>query len=155
MPPEPGRSAFRFLRFWVQGLSFETKAPEPREPGEKRPSMPGITLTFSVRTTIDPSPLKADVTFSVQVEGDRKWQPYDLMLAVSGQFAGSEGVTVHELDAFAKLNAPVILFPYVREIIHRTTSDGRYGPIQLHPMNLSQYLESEKWKSQPTAEASE
>lgn len=47
---------------------------------------------------------------------------------------------------FCKSAAPSILFPYIREIVHRMTIDAPNGVVRLDPINISAALNSTEWQ---------
>jgi preprotein translocase subunit SecB len=65
-------------------------------------------------------------------------------VTVAGIFSG-ENVTAELLNEFCRTAGPTILFPYVREIVHKLTADGAYGPIRLDPINVQAALATAEW----------
>ena len=65
---------------------------------------------------------------------------------MSGTFKAEESVAEDDLTRFARTAVPIILFPYLREQVHRVTMDGTYGPVRMDPVNLASLLGPEGWQ---------
>lgn len=76
-----------------------------------------------------------------------------LTAAVEGQFSVAEGQTpTVNLEGFAKLQAPAILMPFVREAIAMLTRGSRFGSVLLPPINVVAVVEEmEKQRSEQPA----
>ena len=145
---------FVFRNYWVDGVTFET--------GEKRDESASGTaeadgvaykIVFHLGAGINDELLRAQITMTVSLEGDPRSQPYKIEVKVTGQFEATEGTaTKEQFRAFCHTNVPVILFPYVREIIHRTTAEGRYGRVRLNPINITAQMP--EWKPVEATDAS-
>lgn len=61
----------------------------------------------------------------------------DIFLNVEGKFEFDKDLTDSEKDSFFNINAPAILFPYVRAYISTLTSLSGINPIMLPTINLS------------------
>lgn len=87
---------------------------------------------------------RAEVVLSATVTPDPRWMPYHVETDVAGTFIVTHGTQDH-LVQFCKFGVPPILFPYVREMVHRLTTDGGYGAVRLDPMNIQQMLNASDW----------
>src|SRR5262245_39906590 len=140
LPPER-EPQFQFAAFWVDSVNFATLPLGERDPGEIKPESQIFQYFFKLGAGINRELLRSQITMEVRLVGDPKWQPYDITVTLTGRFATVEGTaTADELDSFTRVNAPIILFPYVREIVHRLTADAQYGIARLHPINLPSIL---------------
>jgi len=93
----------------------------------------------------------AFVELNVKCIPDQEWQPYKLEVKIAAVFQ-AQGGTADELLNFCRVAAPSILFPYIRETIHRMTMDAPAGTVRLDPMNISSLLNQTEWQvSQVTA----
>jgi preprotein translocase subunit SecB len=131
-----GMATFTFIGFWVDSLTFQEVARAPLEAGDERPPSPGCNMTLGANAGIDPGALQGQITMQATFQPDPKWQPYKLDLKVTGRFGVKDG-TAEDLDTFIRVNAPAVLFPYMREIVHRTTKDGQFGVIRVDPINVA------------------
>ncbi len=52
------------------------------------------------------------------------------------------------LEDFAKLNAPALLYPYIRELLYNLTIRSGINPIILPPINLKAIIENSKINGQ-------
>jgi len=89
-----------------------------------------------------------DLTLCFTITPNRNIQPYNLVVEVIGRFAISHGSRA-DLISFCKSNAPGILFPYVRQLVHSATAHARHGPVQLPLMNMQGLLPGTGWEEQP------
>jgi preprotein translocase subunit SecB len=58
----------------------------------------------------------------------------------------AENASEAELLAFSRVAAPSILFPYVREMVHRLTSDAPRGQVRINPINVAALLNQSDWQ---------
>src|SRR5881392_1114839 len=91
-----------------------------------------------------PEGKSAEVRMTVKVKPDPRAKPYDIELEVAGYFSLKHGTTA-DLQSFCQTLAPAILFPYIRQIVDRTTMDGRFGNVLLDPMNMMAAIDPSKW----------
>ena len=61
----------------------------------------------------------------------------NIFLNIEGKFEFNKDLTDSEKDSFFNINAPAILFPYVRAYISTLTSLSGINPIMLPTINLS------------------
>lgn len=61
----------------------------------------------------------------------------NIFLNIEGKFEFNKDLTDSEKDSFFNINAPAILFPYVRAYIYTLTSLSGINPIILPTINLS------------------
>ena len=142
----PGR--FMLNGFAVRKVVFEEVARVSTEEGEERPARipTGIHINTAIQMNIES--LRAVITLDVEVSPDPKWQPYRISVRLAGAFA-AENVTAEQFDQFCRNSVPPILFPYVREIVHRVTIDGAHGLVKIDPINVSELIAKSPWKEQP------
>ena len=130
--------AFAVLRALFQEMPWSV-------PPKPRPDVISTQLNTTVRVGLSEDPLSAEVHMELQVAPDPQFQPYNITVAVVGVFSVAPGGTKEDLTTFAKSNAPVILFPYLRELVSRLTVDARFGPVRLNPMNVRDALAKHSW----------
>jgi len=145
----PGATAFRFLRFFVADLEFRELP--LREPA---PSTDGlhVDVELGVMVGLSASGQEAEIRLTATVKPDPHRKPYLIKATVVGQF-GSRGASREQLEAFVQQQGPVILFPYLRQVIDKTTIDGRYGLVRLDLMNLHALFANQQWESSDPSEA--
>lgn len=146
---------FAFQRLIVRRALFELVERAPIAEGEARPATIDASLQIAANIQINPETLQSVLTLDVKVLPDLKWQPYRLELLISGIFVGEMG-TVEVLAEFTRLSAPAILFPYVREAVHRMTMDAPYGQVRLNPINIQEMLNRLPWAhEEPVTDSNE
>lgn len=74
--------------------------------------------------------------------------PYRVSVEVVGRFSITGG-TPEQLETFTQVNAPVILFPFIRAVVHEATANASRGPLRLNPMNLQELIKPGGWSSAP------
>lgn len=141
-----GEALFDFLGFAVQKLSFEHVTRVKPAAGEVAPTAVDYNLTIGAK--IRGLGQRAEVTLGTTVIPDPKWRPYKIEVEVVGRFSTSNG-TVEQIQLFCQRAAPPILFPYIREIVHRVSMDGRFGPVRLNPLNVQSMLNQTEWSDVP------
>ncbi len=141
---------FDFLGFALSKLLFEHLLRVPPEAGETQPSNVNINIVLGAAIGVSQDQ-HAQVSMGMTVTPDPKWQPYKIEIEVVGRFRTQNG-TPEDLQRFCQRGVPPILFPYMREIIHRVTMDGQYGPVRLNPLNVQSMLNQTDWH-QTVAEA--
>lgn len=154
MSPDPEKkvqsqsesSTVQLERFNFSRVIFELLQKQRPSEGETRPA--NVPLSISVTASIESNAelMSAVVTLDTTITADQKWQPYRIEVTVSGGFHGAN-VTPEQFDQFCRMGAPPILFPYVREMIHRITMDAPYGVILLQPINIAALLNANPWIS--------
>lgn len=147
--PVTPASGFRFINLMVHHASFQEVSEIAPEQGEQRPLKPPITIQVKAQAQIS-TELQAIVSLDVTVLPEPKWLPYVCRVVLSGVFAG-DGVTDEQFRRFCHHNVPVILFPYVRETIHRLTMDARCGSLKVDPINIQAMLGTVDWEEVPPA----
>ncbi len=151
-PPPPDASdsvpaapapQFQFVAFAANKISFEHVQRVRPEQGEAKPAQVNYNLVVGAGIKMLPNN-QAKVSLGLTVTGDPKWLPYKIEVEVVGKFLAVNS-TPEQLDQFCRLGAPPILFPYVRDIVHRVSMDGRFGVVRLNPINIQQLLNMTPW----------
>lgn len=133
--PERVEPRFAFDALFVDRVLFEHLPLQPAGEGETRPAKVNVAVHIGGRAVISQDVQRAEISLEALVTPDPRWQPYRIEVKVTGRFSRVAG-TPEEFAQFCKLGVPPILFPYVRETVHRLTHDGRYGTVRLDPLNI-------------------
>lgn len=64
----------------------------------------------------------------------------------AGNFLIDGEATAQQVDTFANINAPAIIFPFVRETIASLTAKGMLGAILVQPVNFVKLYQEHKAK---------
>lgn len=148
----PATTVFAFNAFHVMGVLFEQVPLVPLAQGEQAPTLGqdtqmGVQAVASIAT--DNIGL---LRLAVTIVPNPRIQPYKISVDVQGTFSMVTG-TREQLAEFCRVNAPMILFPYIRQIVDRITVDAPYGAVRLNPMNITQWLNQTPWKDAPVPTA--
>ena len=115
----------------------------------EQPPPNGYPVQLSVNASIGVSEERvAQLRLVLGVVPDAHVQPYNIVVDVVGTFSTRNG-TAYQLGEFCRLAAPGILFPYIRELIDRTTTYAPYGAVRLDPMNINQLINQTPWADVP------
>lgn len=140
---------FSFLRVLVRRLVFQELERVPPPEGQTEPTERlNVSFEAQVGVALNTEQRIAEVRLQALVRPDPMWRPYSVEVHLSGIFSASAETSIEALQRFAQTNAPVILWPYVREAVHRATMDGTYGALLLDPVNLSSLLASNAWHTE-------
>ena len=70
--------------------------------------------------------------------------PIKILLTVAGHFTLQDEQNAGALEEFAEIQAPTILFPFVREIIANLTMRTDFPPLLIPPVNMRVMLGKKK-----------
>lgn len=92
-----------------------------------------------------------DIDFKISYEGNTL---VDIQIKQAGSFDKSKSnMSEKEIDNFANINAPAIIFPFVREEIASFCSKSGVGNVLIQPVNFVELNEKNKIaKSTKTSE---
>jgi preprotein translocase subunit SecB len=128
-------SALRFERVWVREATFldvegeqATLAPQELE---------GVGIQLDVRVAYSERGDRAFVTVRASLESPSNKQFFlKLAAAVEGAFSLRREADPKLLHTFATVQAPVLLVPYLRQVITNLTAQSRVGAMVLPPLNM-------------------
>lgn len=143
-----------FAGFVVSRLLFQELPKMPLSDGEAANTLAtNIVVGYGMNDAGD----RSEVRFNLSIRPDPRDKPYQIEVEVVGQFVLKDG-TRGAFEQFCRGTGPTILFPYVREVVHRITQDARFGPIRMDPLNVRAMLDRDKWletESVPKASSNE
>ena len=93
-------------------------------------SAQGDQAFVTVRATLEPPP------------GQRLFQ--QLSAAVEGAFSVRGALDRERLEGFATTQAPVLLLPYLRQVISTLTAQSRVGSVIIPPLNMLEITKAMK-----------
>lgn len=141
---DAAQALFGFAGFVVSKILFQELPKLPLAEGEELSNQ--LTTNVSLGYGISENREQAEVRFGLTAAPDPRDKPYQLEVEVVGQFVQKSGPP-EKFEEFCRSAAPMILFPYVREVVNRITHDARYGPIRLDPMNLQTLIKKDGWQN--------
>jgi len=150
--PPDARPTFEFRTMIVTRLVVEEVVSDlaPVLKGEDRQRKYDSNIGVTAQAHVADDGSECRLTLTLKVVPDQRVKPYRIELTVEGSFGG-KNVTAEQMFRFCRVNAPALLFPYIREIIDRSTSDGRYGRVRLAPLNMAMLLDTSpsSWRQSP------
>ena len=94
----------------------------------------------------------AFVKIEIKIIPDQTIQPYRIEVTIAATFT-TTNASQDQMLIFCQQAAPSILFPYIREIVHRMTMDAPHGVVRLDPVNISAMLNKTQWDVSTHSEA--
>ena len=128
-------SALRFERVWVREATFldvegDQSAPPPQE-------LEGVGIQLEVKVAYSEQGDRAFVTLRASLESPADKRFFlKLAASVEGAFTLRRGADPKLLQTFATVQAPVLLVPYLRQVITNLTAQSRVGAMVLPPLNM-------------------
>ena len=112
-------------------------------PGEVERLSADLSFPLTIGLKVhDPGNGPCVVELRIEITHDREGgQPYDVDVAYIGRFGIGDLPDGLSRDGFARQNAAMIMFPFVRSAIADITMKGSVGPLFLPPVNIVAMLE--------------
>ena len=122
---------------YIKDFSFENPL-APRGPlGELQQQQPQIGIQVSVNA----NPLAAsDVEIVLKIDGKAELPGSVVLFAFELEYAGVfrvQNVPQESMEPFLLIECPRLLFPFAREIIATTTTNGGFPPLMLDPVDFA------------------
>jgi len=117
------KSSFQFKGYIITKSNFELKDGDSNE----------LNIEVGVNGELDEKEKKFNLTMKIHVNSDDK--SIDIYIESKGNFE-YENIPEDQLNNFLFMNAPAILFPYLRAYITSLTSFSGVRPIILPTLNL-------------------
>ncbi len=109
-----------------------------------------IPLEFKVRfePTVDDTnkEINVDLFCNIFEEGPEADNPFHLEVNLRGWFKANSSVEEDELHRYAEINAPAILFPFLRTVVSSITMAANVPPVILPLVNINRLNERQKPK---------
>lgn len=138
---EKKETGIGFQGIFLTKLSFE--AFPIKDPGKN------MKIHFDIKNNFVPDTQQLQSNLSVKLDliNDEKngEKTFTLEATVLGVFEEQPGSVV-KLKDFAEIQAPALLFPYLREVISSTTAKSVVGPFIIPPMNVPVLLKANNEK---------
>ena len=120
---------------YVKDISFENpNAPASFKDLQGKSPQINVNVNVAARKTGENSH-EVELRISANADLDDK-SVFVIELVYAGLFA-IENVPEDALETFMLVQAPVMLFPFARQIIASATSDGGYPPLLLQPIDFA------------------
>jgi preprotein translocase subunit SecB len=128
-------SELQFERVWVREASFlDIDGEQSVIPAQ---DLQGVGIHLEVKVGLSAQGDKAAVVVRASFEPKPEQRLFlKLAAAVEGLFALRGTPDRRRLEQFATTQAPVLLVPYLRQVITTLTAQSRVGAIVLPPLNM-------------------
>ncbi|HOW20287.1 MAG TPA: protein-export chaperone SecB [Tenuifilaceae bacterium] len=120
-------SKFQFKGFTIVRSLIERNDSEPSKK---------LSLGFAPKGVINRNNATFQLHLGVKIEDENKSFNIEIEAVANYTFENKEGLD--NLDQFFYINAPALLFPYVRAYISTLTNLSGFEPINLPTLNLTQ-----------------
>jgi preprotein translocase subunit SecB len=148
-PGEAAPPQLNVLAQYIKDFSFEN----PNAPKALRPNQqPAINIQVSVNASAAEG---NDIEVVLKIEGKAETEGlvmFNFELAFGGVFR-VQNVPQDSLHAVVMIECPRLLFPFAREIIATTVSNGGFPPLLLDPVDFVALYRQNMAKMQPAAPA--
>ncbi len=136
-------SALRFERVWVREAAFQDieNANDPVSPQDHV----NVEIRIEVKAAYSARGDQAFVTVRASLEppaGQKLFQ--QLSAAVEGAFSVRGNLDRERLEGFATTQAPVLLLPYLRQLVTSLTAQSRVGAVIIPPLNMLEITKAMK-----------
>ena len=135
--PNAGQGApmqVRVLGQYVKDLSFES--PSITKLLDGAPENPNLNLELNVEPTlIRPDVHEVALSFKAQAKS-ATGIIYDLEMVYAGLLE-IKNAPPEALEPMLNINAPALLFPYLRRIVSDLTREGGFPPLMLDPVDFA------------------
>lgn len=96
-----------------------------------------------------------EVTLDVRVDAKKAEQVLFIAELSYGAVVGIEGIEENEAAPLIMIEAPHLMFPFVRNIISDVTRDGGFPPLLLAPVDFAALYRQQQEQQQTASSASE
>jgi len=124
------------LAQYIKDFSFENPL-APRGPQGGQQQQPAINIQVGVNV----NPLTAnDAEVVLKIDGKAELPGNTILFAFELEYAGVfrvQNVPQESMQPFVLIECPRLLFPFAREIIATTVSNGGFPPLMLDPVDFA------------------
>jgi preprotein translocase subunit SecB len=123
------------LAQYIKDFSFENPlAPRGPQGGQQQPAI-------NIQVAVSVNPLSAtDAEVVLKIDGKAALPGDTVLFAFELQYAGVfriQNVPQESMQPFVLIECPRLLFPFAREIIATTVSNGGFPPLMLDPVDFA------------------
>lgn len=132
-------SALQFERVWVREATFiDNEGDQTLVPQQ---AFDEVEIQLEAKAVYSERGDRAFVTLRASLESPPKTRLFvKLAAAVEGTFSVRAGTDPQRLQRFATVQAPVLLMPYLREVITKLTAQSRLGALVIPPLNMAEIM---------------
>lgn len=132
-------SALVFERVWVRQAEFLDTSNQKAVPSK----MGEIGVKLEVTVSYSDDGARSFVTVRAVLEPPADSELFTrLAAAVEGAFSVRAGVPAEKIKTFSTVQAPVLLLPYLRQVITNLTAQARCGALVMPPINMAKVIKA-------------
>jgi preprotein translocase subunit SecB len=147
-PPQDNAPSLQIRAQYIKDLSFENpNAPQSLFAANQRPAI-------DVSVDLKAQKLQDDVFEVVVLISARATAENNTVFLVELSYAGVlqvANIPPEHMERVLMVDAPFIMFPYIRRIISDVTRDGGFPPLMLDPIDFNQLYVQNKQRVQTGA----
>lgn len=129
-----------FDKLILEKVTFET---DPNYTFGKKPL--GVQFGVDVEKSLSEDKKRLKIVLHVHIDlSGVDPSPMKIFIVVAGHFSLRDEQNVGALEEFAEIQAPTIIFPFVREIIANLTMRTDFPPLLIPPVNMRVILGKKK-----------
>jgi len=139
--PQPQQAApgnmpqLNVLAQYIKDFSFENPlAPRGPQGGQQQPAI-------NIQVGVNINPLSgSDIEVVLKIDGKAELPDKNVLFAFELEYGGVfriQNVPQESVQPFVMIECPRLLFPFAREIIATTVSNGGFPPLMLDPVDFA------------------
>lgn len=102
-----------------------------------------IAISFNISSSSHYDYKKKQIITKIGVSIDQVEMPFILDIEYQGLFRLNKSIAKKEIEPFAKINCPAILFPFLRECIADLTRRAGFPPLMLPAINFVELVKKQ------------
>ncbi|MHB1679963.1 MAG: protein-export chaperone SecB [bacterium] len=106
-----------------------------------------VDISLNANVNIDKSRKLLVLELETTIFKNTENRPFNIFIKAIGFFSVKDEADVPILEEFSKINAPDLMFPFVRETIADLTLKTGYPPLLLPPINIVALIGKSRNKS--------
>lgn len=83
-----------------------------------------------------------ELVLDVTVKPDARLKPYEVRVSIGVQFKRQAHVNDQQVMHFVNTMGPIILYPYVREMVSNVTTRSAFGALHLDPLRVAVFQQA-------------
>ncbi len=123
----PQDAKIRLDRSKIRSLNFKAKEGESKSP---------VSITYDLSYGYEYSYKEKCINVLLSLSINEKQLPFLLNIEYEGIFKLNKRVAKREIEPFAQMNCPAILFPFLRECVADITRRAGFSPLLLPAINF-------------------
>jgi preprotein translocase subunit SecB len=126
---QPG---INFKKIVIEKVQLETNP----DYYETRGSIP-VDIAFKINRDLIKSKRLLKLSLDVSLFDKTNSPPFRIFISIAGYFTVENDDSLKNLEKFSDIQAPALIFPFVREFVADLTMRTGYPPLLLPPINIT------------------